>query len=205
MTESTILASASPRRKELLRLIYANSEFIIIPSSIEEPPPDGQAPAEYAETLATAKAEHVARRAPSALVIGCDTIVVQGASILSKPRDAAHAADMLRQLSGSRHQVITAVCLIKTDASGKETGRRIFHVSTGVQFAALRQEEIAHYVATGKPFDRAGAYGIQDNAGALFVSAIDGDYYTVVGFPLQRFYQELKAFAPAMLPAGLRP
>lgn len=204
MPDSIILASASPRRKELLRLMYANSDFIIIPSGMHEPPPAGQPPARYAEELAAGKAEDVARRARAALIIGSDTIVVHEGHILGKPADASEAWEMLARLSGSWHEVITAVCLLKSDGQGREIARKVFHVSTRVQFALLSEHEIHSYVESGQPYDRAGAYGIQDDAGALFVRAVEGDYYTVVGFPLQRFYQELKAFAPEALPARLR-
>lgn len=204
VTESIILASASPRRKELLRLIYAKSDFIIIPSAVDEPPPSGQQPDRYAEELATAKAEDVARRARAALIIGSDTIVVHDGHILGKPADAGEARDMLRRLSNSWHEVITAVCLIKLDAESRERARSVFNVRTRVRFTRLSDQEIHTYVESGQPFDRAGAYGIQDNAGALFVEAVEGDYYTIVGFPLQRFYQELKTFAPEALPARFR-
>ncbi|MFW6347910.1 MAG: Maf family protein, partial [Cyclonatronaceae bacterium] len=120
------------------------------------------------------------------------------------PADAREAAHMLRRLSGSWHEVITAVCLIKADINGRAAGKRVFHVATRVAFAALSDQEINTYIETGQPYDRAGAYGIQDNAGALFVERIEGDYYTIVGFPLRRFYYEMKQFAPHALPARFR-
>jgi septum formation protein len=205
LSDSIILASASPRRKELLRLIYANSDFIIIPSGMEEPPPTpGQDPAAYAEALAAGKARDVAGRSRAALIIGSDTIVVHDGDVLGKPADAQEAREMLARLSNSWHEVITAVCLIKSGAKSEETGRKTFHVRTRVKFARLSEQEINTYVESGNPYDRAGSYGIQDNAGALFVESVEGDYYTIVGFPLQRFYQEMKDFAPDALPARFR-
>lgn len=188
-----------------MRLIYANADFIIIPSGMEEPPPSpGQDPAAYAEALAAGKARDVAGRSRAALIIGSDTIVVHDGDVLGKPADAQEAREMLSRLSNSWHEVITAVCLIKSGAAHEETARKTFHVRTRVKFARLSEQEINTYVESGNPYDRAGSYGIQDNAGALFVESVEGDYYTIVGFPLQRFYQEMKDFAPNALPARFR-
>jgi septum formation protein len=192
-----ILASASPRRKKLLAMVLR--DFEVIPSSVDEPGPDGTAPYLYAEKLAVMKAGAVAKSSQEALVIGSDTIVVLDAGILGKPTDAAEAKQMLRSLSGRTHEVISAVSLLKTESPGEITGARTFHVSTKVTFSALSDEEISAYVGTGSPMDKAGGYGIQDDLGALFVSRIEGDYYNVVGFPLHSFYTEMKVFAPGLL------
>ncbi|MCH8556981.1 MAG: Maf family protein [Balneolia bacterium] len=197
MKNSIILASASPRRKQLLGMLYPN--LSIIPSSVDEPLPNGEAPADYAMHLAKMKAANVAERNQNSLVIGSDTIVLLDDIILGKPLSKEEAFDILRKLSGRRHTVISAVCLIHRGSDSKT-----FFESTGVTFAELSDDEINRYIATGSPMDKAGAYGIQDDLGALFVQKIEGDYYNVVGFPLHRFYTELKSFAPDYLPSGFQ-
>lgn len=185
-------------------MIY--QQLHVIPSAVEEPPYASGSPAGYAEGLARLKAADVARQHADALVIGADTIVVLGDQILGKPENADHACEMLRSLSGNTHTVISAVCLIRI-GSDPESGAtvRLFSEKTEVTFGSLSDREIRSYVAGGSPMDKAGAYGIQDDLGALFVARIDGDYYTVVGFPMRRFYTELAAFAPECLPETLRP
>jgi len=176
-------------------MLYA--DLRIIPSSVDEPEPNGETPSDYAMELARLKAANVAGKNPESLVIGSDTIVILDDTILGKPSGPEQAFSMLRQLSGRSHTVISAVCLIK-----KGDSHRVFFESTKVTFAELSDKEISRYIATGSPLDKAGSYGIQDDLGALFVSRIEGDYYNVVGFPLHRFYTELKDFAPGHMPQG---
>ena len=180
-----ILASASPRRQELLKQIF--EEFIICPAQMEEVVPDSLPVADCPAYLATEKAKCVAAMYPDALVIGSDTAVILGDAMLGKPADASDAVAMLSALSGQTHQVITGCCLIY--------GGRVhaFSEVTDVKFKDLTAKEIAEYVATGEPMDKAGAYGIQGLGGAL-VAAIDGDFDNVVGLPVKRLREELRHF-----------
>lgn len=168
-----ILASASPRRRELLTLIGIPHE--VQPSNIDESMLPGEVPRTHAERLAREKTG-VSDRA-DAVVIGSDTIVVVDGDVLGKPRDEAQAAAMLRRLSGRSHVVMTGVAVRWRGrvASGVE--------EVGVTFHALHDEEIARYIATGEPMDKAGAYGIQ-GYGATIVSRVDGDYFAVMGLAL---------------------
>lgn len=170
-----ILASQSPRRRELLARIVR--DFEVRPADVDERMPDG-APRGNVEQLARRKARAVCARAePDALVIAADTIVVCDGAVLGKPADAADAVRMLRLLSGRTHQVMTAVCVRTARAE-------LARVSvTDVTFRALHPGEAEAYAATGEPLDKAGAYGIQ-GAGGLFVSGIHGDYYGVMGLPI---------------------
>ena len=177
MTVPLVLASASPRRRELLGLIGLSCE--VIPADIDESWRNGEAPAPHAERLAREKAAAVAGSRPGAAVVGADTIVVLDGAILGKPRDADEAAGMLRLLAGRDHLVHTAVAVGYRErvVSAVETTR--------VRMRALDEATIAAYVATGEPLDKAGAYGIQ-GYGATIVERIDGDYFTVMGLPLFR-------------------
>jgi septum formation protein len=181
-----VLASASPRRRELLALLGLVPE--IVPSDIDESWRDGEAPQAHAERLARTKAAALHR--PQAAVIGADTIVVVDGDILGKPRDAEDAASMLRRLAGREHVVHTAIAVAyrNNTVSGVE--------STRVWFRPLTAETIAAYVATGEPMDKAGAYGIQ-GYGAVIVERIEGDYFTVMGLGLGRLVALFEA-------AGLR-
>lgn len=180
-----ILASASPRRRELLSL--SPLPFTIEPAKGTEPPVDPTlSPEENVLRLAALKAEEVAARHPEALVIGCDTVVAVDGDILGKPIDEEDAARMLRALSGREHAVYTGVCLLSP-----EGGER-FCERTAVRFRSLSAQEIAWYVSTGEPLDKAGAYGIQERA-AMFIEGIDGDYANVVGLPLCRLMQALSS------------
>jgi septum formation protein len=175
-----VLASSSPRRRELLGLLGLS--FEVVPAEVDETLRGGEEPAAYAERLAREKARAVRR--DGAAVIGADTIVVVDGEVLGKPRDAEEAAAMLRRLSGREHLVHTAVAVAwggKLE-SGIETTR--------VWFRALSEPEIAEYVATGEPLDKAGAYGIQ-GYGALLVERIDGDFFTVMGLGLGRMARVL--------------
>ena len=172
-----ILASASPRRRDLLRLVGIPHE--VRPAEIDEAPLDGEEPAAHAERLATEKALAVARHSPEAVTIGADTIVVVEGRILGKPSDEADAARMLRMLSGRTHTVYTAVAA----ARGGRVEAEVEQVA--VTFRDLDDREIARYIATGEPMDKAGAYGIQ-GFGATIVERIEGDYFAVMGLALVR-------------------
>lgn len=170
-----ILASNSPRRQELIKLVI--SEFNVVPSGIEENVPDGIAPHDSPEYLARLKAEDISARFPDDTVIGADTSVIMGDKILGKPKDAAEAGKMLSILSGKTHKVITGCAVCK----GGEC--RSFSSVTEVEFYELSKREIDGYILSGEPFDKAGAYAIQGK-GALFVKKIEGDYFNVVGLPV---------------------
>jgi septum formation protein len=172
-----ILASQSPRRRELLQLV--GIPHTVQPADIDETYLPGEEPAAHAERLAREKAATVAAGDPDALVVGSDTIVVVDGDVLGKPRDEAHAADMLTRLSGRSHVVMTAVAV---RWRGQE--RSAVEV-VGVTFHPLDAREIHAYIATGEPMDKAGAYGIQ-GYGATIVERVDGDYFAVMGLPLQR-------------------
>lgn len=182
-----ILASASPRRRELLE--QAGISFEILIGSTEECITK-ENPCDIVEELSLAKAEGVACGVTGdVVIIGADTIVAKEHEILGKPKDAEDAARMLSMLQNGRHQVYTGVTLIRQ--KGNERLVRSFHVRTDVFMAPMDEREIAEYIATGEPFDKAGAYGIQGRAG-VFIEKIEGDYYNVVGLPISRLYRELK-------------
>ena len=174
-TIRVILASASPRRRELLSLIGIPHE--VRPANMDESLQSGEAPAVYAERLARAKASAVGAADAATLVIGSDTIVVIDDVVLGKPADADDAARMLRTLSGRTHTVYTAVAVRR----GTQMVSAVEHVA--VTFRPLNDELIASYIATGEPMDKAGAYGIQ-GYGATIVQRIDGDYFAVMGLAL---------------------
>ena len=177
-----VLASSSPRRRELLALI--GIAHVVSPADIDETVLPGEQPAAHAERLARGKAGVIAAREPNAVVIGADTIVVVDGDILGKPRDEAQAAVMLRRLSGRPHVVHTAVAVARGErvVSGVE--------SVDVRFRALSDDEISRYIATREPMDKAGAYGIQ-GYGATIVDRIDGDYFAVMGLALGRMVRLL--------------
>ena len=176
-TPRVILASQSPRRRELLTLIGIPHE--VLPANVDESVLLGEAPAPHCERLARAKVEALARWHDDAIVIGSDTIVVIDGDILGKPRDAADAVAMLQRLRGRTHTVLTAVavCYRGQVLSGVE--------AVSVTFRPIDDARIAAYVATGEPMDKAGAYGIQ-GYGATNIERIDGDYFAVMGLPLGR-------------------
>lgn len=178
MNERLILASQSPRRRELIARL--GIPFISISSDADETVPETLTPAETVETLARRKAEAVAKPDPADWVLGADTVVVSDGVILGKPADAAEAKAMLRSLSGRAHEVLTGMALISP------TGKCTTAVeTTRVVFTDLTEEEIEAYVASGEPMDKAGAYGYQSGA-CTFVDRIEGCYYNVVGLPLAR-------------------
>lgn len=178
-----ILASASPRRSELLR--NAGIAFTVEPAHVPEQAMPAEPPLEYAKRLARDKAQAVFFRNSDSVVLGADTIVVADEHLLEKPADDIDAARMLWLLSGRLHQVITGVCLI---ASGFE---KVEAEITEVQFAPLSEAEIASYIATREPFDKAGAYAIQGIA-SRWVERIDGCYFNVVGLPVPRVFRMLR-------------
>lgn len=174
-----VLASASPRRVELLRA--AGFQVAVKPAGVSERRRRDEDPVAYARRLARAKAEVVGRDCPAeALVLGADTVVVVDGQVLGKPASAAGAARMLHKLSGRRHQVVTAVCLLRR-ADGF---RRVAHARTQVWMNRLTPGEIADYIRSGEPADKAGGYAIQGRA-ARFIPRIAGSYSNVVGLPLE--------------------
>lgn len=191
-----ILASSSPRRKKLLTQI--GWPFKVIPSEVKEIFPD-ENPETAVQSLARQKAESVANGKTDSLVIAADTIVVLDGRVLGQPGSSEEAMEMLKSLSGRSHDVYTGVDLIRTDQEAMILNHLSFYEQTKVHFAALEKHEMKHYIDTGSPMDKAGAYGIQDDWGALFVSRIDGDYYNVVGLPLHKLYQKMKLIAPDFL------
>ncbi len=188
-----ILASASPRRRELLGLFHI--PFLIRVADIDETMAPEKAPFDEVARVSREKALAVTRE-PEDIVIAADTIVVCQGRVLGKPRDAREAAEMLRLLSGRDHQVMTG-CTI---ARGEKT--LTFTEVTDLHFRELSEKEIAGYVASGEPMDKAGAYGIQGGA-ALFCEKMVGDYYNVMGLPVCRLWQELSAFAPEVMEDSL--
>lgn len=183
-----ILASKSPRRRELLAQMGL-TDFQIIPAVGEEIVDPALEPPALSEALALHKAREVARdhASPGDLVIGADTIVVLDGQVLGKPRDADHALEMLTALSGRQHHVYTGVAVLRDGVELAE------HEDTEVHFRPLTRKEILRYIATGEPMDKAGAYGIQGQ-GALLVPCIRGDYSNVVGLPLCRLGRMLERF-----------
>ena len=182
------MASQSPRRRILLNQI--GLKFTVRPSHVPEDVLDHEAPEHNAKRIALSKAIEIAKSTKQGIVIGADTIVVLGKTVLGKPRTASEAKKMLRSLSGRMHTVFTAFALI--DAA---TGRRTVQIEkTKVWFRTLSSREISDYVASGSPMDKAGAYGIQDDYGAVFVKRVEGCFYNVVGFPLTKFYLTLQDF-----------
>src|SRR5689334_5929686 len=178
-----ILASQSPRRRELLSLVGIGHE--VRPADIDETYLAGEKPAPHAERLARGKCAVIAEREADAIVIGSDTIVVVDGDVLGKPKDESDAAHMLRRLSGRTHIVVTAVAV----AWKGETRSAVEEVN--VTFHSLSDDDIAAYIATREPMDKAGAYGIQ-GFGATIVERVDGDYFAVMGLPLQLLVRVLR-------------
>lgn len=177
-----ILASQSPRRQELLKLI--TNDFEIKVSNVDETLPSGISPKDAVLYLSKIKAEPF--KNDRDIIIGADTVVALDGKILGKPKNDENAREMLKFLSGKAHSVFTGVTLIKGDIT------RSFSVETKVKFFDLTDEEIDEYIKTGEPADKAGAYGIQ-GYGSLLVEKIDGDYFNVVGLPVSKLARELLA------------
>ena len=182
-----VLASQSPRRKELLDV--AGFSFSVRAKPVEELRQAGEPPIDYVRRLAKAKAE-AAWQGSDEIVLGADTIVVIDDHVLEKPEDADHARGMLQMLSGREHTVITAICL------RHRGGVLVDHSATQVRFAPLTDSEIGEYVASGEPMDKAGAYAIQGLA-SKFVESVDGCYFNVMGLPLSLVYRHWKSLTAA--------
>ena len=184
-----ILASNSPRRKELLAGLGVKFDVRLI-ADIDETYPDNIKSHDVAEYIAKKKADAYKQSiATNELIITAATIVILGDELFRKPLNADDAYAMLQKLSGKTHQVITGVCLLTKNE------QRVFRVTTDVTFKELEMEEIKYYVDNYKPFDKAGAYGIQEWIGYIGVTSLNGSYFNVVGFPVQRIYTELQKFA----------
>lgn len=183
-----ILGSNSPRRKELLSGLDIKFNVKVIPG-LEENYPETLDPQEIPVFLSKQKAEaYLSSLDDTMLLITADTIVWNGNAVIGKPKNRAEAIQMLRSLSGHEHHVVTGVCLTTTKK------QMTFSVISSVRFASLNDEEIIYYVDKYKPFDKAGAYGIQEWIGYVGVESISGSFYNVMGLPVQRLYQELKTF-----------
>jgi septum formation protein len=180
-----ILASGSPRRKQILEQVGLN--FTVEVSDYEEKPIPGISPFEFVEKLSLEKAKAVAKNHKDAIIIGADTTVVIDNQILGKPKTKEEAKEMLRKLSGNTHLVFTGFTVI--DIRNNKIITK--HVITKIKFKNLSDEEIAGYVETGEPMDKAGAYGVQDR-GALFVEHIEGDYSNITGLPIVNIFEILK-------------
>ena len=182
-----ILASKSPRRQQLLADLGLSFEVITL--DVDESFPESMPVNEVAAFLAEKKASaFTGSLNENSLVITADTIVAQGNTVLNKPDDVEHACKMLRILSGKKHEVITGVCLMS------ETKKVVFSAKTDVWFKELSEEEISFYIENYKPFDKAGAYGIQEWIGYIGIYRIDGSYFNVMGLPVQQLYTQLSIF-----------
>ena len=183
-----ILASNSPRRKELLEGLDLDFEVRVLPG-IDETYPHTLPAAEIPLYIAKEKADaYRSQLTDKDLLITADTVVILGEDVLGKPVDNQDAFRMLRLLSGKTHQVVTGVCIITNQRQSE------FSVSTDVSFDELSDSEIEYYIKTYSPMDKAGAYGIQEWIGHVAVSSLNGSYFNVMGFPVQRIYKELKTF-----------
>ncbi|MGL5676031.1 MAG: Maf family protein [Cellulosilyticaceae bacterium] len=182
---SIILASGSPRRKELMGLLPIS--FKVITKEVDETLDEQLLPEENVCALAAKKARGVSEAYPDEWVIGCDTVVVDGQCILGKPKDEEGAKEMLRSLSGKSHAVYTGVSI---QHETKDIVKNFF-VKSEVKMKVISEEEIAAYVASKEPLDKAGSYGIQGK-GSVFVEGIVGDYFNIVGLPVASVYEEMK-------------
>ena len=181
-----ILASSSPRRAEILA--NAGLPFSVLSSAVDESPYAGETPAALVQRLANAKADLVTARAVGpAVVLGADTVVVLDDKVLGKPRSTEEARHMLQRLSGRTHSVLTGVALVRLP----DGERREFTESTLVHFRPITEEELSSYLSTEEPYDKAGAYAVQGQAGR-YIPRIEGCYFNVVGLPLSRLLTELK-------------
>jgi len=189
LEKKLILASASPRRHKLLKQL--GFDFEVLVSNIDETNHSDLSPESHVKVLAFEKARHVADAVKvPAIILGSDTIVVLDGEVLNKPVDAQDAERILKKLSGRTHKVFTGIALIDLPSNNYKTEFQ----ETEVTFRSLTEEEIKAYISTGSPMDKAGAYGIQDDFGAVFVSKVNGCYYNIVGLPLEMLYSSLKSF-----------
>ncbi len=178
LNKQLILGSKSPRRQSLLK--EAGFDFLIDSASVEEIYPDDLPSKEVAEYLANLKSAPLLAKHPDAIIIGADSIVVLGDEILGKPKDRTHALETLRKLAGKDHQVITGVSIRSTEQLHS------FSQSTSVMFDELSEEMITHYVDTYEPYDKAGSYAIQEWIGMVGIKGINGDYFNVMGLPVNQ-------------------
>ena len=193
-----ILASNSPRRRELLAGLGLDFEVRVLPD-IDESYPETLAALDTAEYIAAKKADaYRSAMAPDELIITADTVVIVGDEVLGKPANDSEARDMLLKISGRTHQVVTGVCLTTQQQSSR------FSVRTDVTFKPLTEAEIQYYIEKYKPFDKAGAYGIQDWIGYIGCTGLNGSYYNVMGLPVQRIYTELQTFTRQHSPQDCR-
>ena len=204
LREKLVLASGSPRRAEILERAGWPHEVIV--AGIDETVLPNEDPATYVQRLARSKAEAVASRLEEGLVLGADTTVVVANQILGQPVDEADARRMLRLLNAKWHDVLTGVAVVRVGGA-----TRVGYQMTRVRFAEMSDEEIDWYIATGEPFGKAGAYGIQGKA-SLFIEEIEGDYFNIMGLPIRLVYELTKNrtsqegwLAPALPPAGASP
>jgi len=181
--QNLILASSSPRRKELLENLHLT--FEVFSCHVDESFDPALTPGEIVRELSSRKAKAVSEFHPSSFIIGADTVVVLEGVVLGKPKDRTEAYSMLQSLSGKTHSVYTGVAIIAPDTEIQ------FHVKTDVVFWELSDDEISAYIDTGEPFDKAGAYGIQ-GLGSVFVKEIYGDYFAVVGLPVSKTVREMR-------------
>ena len=184
MKTPLILASASPRRSEILRL--ADIPFEVVVSSADESHPSGIVPEEIPAAIARKKAQIVAELHANRTILAADTVVILDGSIYEKPTDEASACRMLATLSGKTHAVVTGVCIYHDE------NFHVFSERSEVSFRELTEKEIKYYVSRYKPMDKAGSYAVQEWIGAVGIHSIKGDYFNIVGLPVQRVYLELK-------------
>lgn len=185
MDKRIVLASKSPRRYELMKMAGLN--FEVITKDVEEIHPAGVAPEDVPLHLAKLKAEALSEHlATHDVIVGADTVVILNGRIYEKPKDRNDAINMLEQLSGNVHKVVTGVCLLTKNAEVS------FTETTRVHFNELNRAEIEYYVDNYKPYDKAGSYACQEWIGAVGIARFDGDYFNVVGLPINRVYKELK-------------
>lgn len=184
-----ILASASPRRQELLRNV--GIPFNVQPAHLPEMPHEGEKPPAFAKRMAQQKARALYGKFPGSFVLGADTVVTVEGKILGKPENHADAANMLQLLSGKQHHVITGVCLCGVNSENRGFFEDVRAETTAVTMSALSNEEIQDYVASGEPMDKAGSYAIQGKA-SLWIPRIEGDYSNVVGLPVALVYKMLR-------------
>ncbi len=181
-----VLASKSPRRIKLLKNL--GFDFEVMPSDVDENIPEDLQPADYVCRLSLLKARDIAeKQITPAIILGADTTVYLNGEYLNKPKDKNNAYEILKKLSGNTHQVFTGITLINTKTNKELTDFQV----TNVRFRELRDDEIWAYIESGSPMDKAGAYGIQDDFGAVFVDHIEGCYYNIVGLPLELTYRRL--------------
>ena len=189
ISKDIILASSSPRRKKLMETL--GIPFRVMPAEIDENKFTNSNPVDIVQELAFLKSKEIAKGISNSLVIGADTIVFCDDKVFNKPKDEQEANDYLHYLSNRTHTVFTGIALYDSDTDES----LVAYEQTQVSFRNLQEDEICAYIRTGSPLDKAGAYGIQDDFGAVFVNRIEGDFYNIVGLPLTLLYIKLKEFS----------